>query len=92
LGVERIKDRRQSVWLSGIIKEKPRNKLYHYTVNFENFKHPEAYHLCWQHIVRNNSLRRILTVSLGKIAQTKMGWDTLSATAPDTLEAQEVSV
>lgn len=26
-----------------------------------------------------------------KFTSTKMGWDTLSATMPDTLEAQEVS-
>lgn len=32
------------------------SKLYHYAVNFEKFQHPEPYHLCWQHIVRNNSL------------------------------------
>lgn len=33
-----------------------------------------------------------MTASLGKIAQIKMGWDTLSATALDTLELLEVSI
>lgn len=37
------------------LRKKPVSKLYHYA---EKFQHPGAYHLRWQHAVRNNSWRR----------------------------------
>lgn len=49
------------------------SKLYHYAVNFEKFQHPEPYHLCWQHVVRNNSLWIIFDWLTGENCLNKNG-------------------
>lgn len=49
------------------------SKLYHYAVNFEKFQHPEPYHLCWQHVVRNNSLWIIFDCLTGENCSNKNG-------------------
>lgn len=53
--------------------KKPQSKLYHYTVNFEKIQHLETYHLCWQHVVRNNSVWRIFDCLAGENCSDKNG-------------------
>lgn len=53
--------------------KKSQSKLYHYAVNFEKFQHPEPYHLCWQRVVRNNSLWRICDCLAGENCSDKNG-------------------
>lgn len=51
--------------------EKPQSKLCHYAVDFETFEQAEPYHLCWQHVVRNNSPRSIFDWLAGENCSDK---------------------
>lgn len=56
-----------------LLGRKPQSKLYLYAVNFENFQHPEPYHLSWQHVVRNNSVWIIFVYLTGENCSNKNG-------------------